>query len=1274
LSRKLLSILAVVGLLLGMFGATAAAPIGVAAVAPDHITIQWGGCRGDATTAQYIPNPAFDPNVTGSTPFICTLPTYTNGNLGKGWNELDLVPQRLTLQSASNSNTDYDLRVTADALKSGVFGYDFITVPTINPTLSGAGCAITAVGAQQGTLTDTIYRNITIHQPLNTICVVDVDFRLAVGSHLYPGSALHTHVTNENGGSQGVGNHDNSIPVNEILPQSISKDMAATRDANTLWTVEKHATPAVINLGDTCDTSNPRTASVTVVVSWDNVGVTPNGDAIINVKIYASNPAHRIITVNATDVTREGATVGSGTVVDTRGTGDVNVPALTNNFKILDVTFTVASTATDFNDVVTATYKDLLTGIPVPGSTTASDTATVQTGNVTNASASVTDVEQMTGAGLSFSVPTPPASGSFTNYNGGSTVGPVNWASGTVTADGSITFNKTVSVTAATSTSGTLSDIATLTPGDSQVGQNANASTTISSSRTSTLTINKSIPNILQGNETQSFSFNVVDAANNVVANRVIGFGAGQTSGSATVPGLQFGATYSVVENVPSGWTVIGTGTESTGALGCTGSVSFADRPIPASADVAKVTFPAGREAGFQMTITGPGLPAAGVTATTAGPNAIGFAFDPSFAFLEGTYTIVESPRAGWAQESSTGCTFTVNYPADDGRVFHCVFANAQPSIAIGLTPLTDVDPIGDHHVVTATVTQDDQLPIGAPNGDASNGPGPAPDGTLVTFSLIGTNPAGSIDFFPTSADNTCTTLAGQCSVQITTNVPGSTTIHATTSFSVLGVPLTAATNSAGNSTDAQKQFVAGTLIIRKQTLPDGSTQSFGYTTTGAGLSPFSLVDGGVQTFTPLVPGGTRTVTETLPVAGWNLTSVICTASGVGTSVSTSGATVSAVIAGNGVVDCTYTNTQNGRIEVEKQTVPDGSAATFGFTGNITATLSDGQFAGVDVAPGNYTVTEAVKSGWDLTSIACSDSNSTGTNRTANYVVAPGETVRCVFTNRERGHVVVNKTFKGGAIPAGTSFIFTLRTGASAGNDGTVLETQTATSANGGVLNFAELLVPGNHYQICEQIPAAGWNLSIASLPGAFGGDPLSAQPIICVDFTVTAGQTQTFNLDNTPPPGGVALTIGYWKNHATCGTSGVKKDRDALDKALATFPIALGQTKPGFLVGDLYVDTCQEAVSLLSKQATDSTKQQSSDPAFNFAAQYVAYKLNIAAGSDPNNAAANAAAADGQAILDAISFDGSLAGGAHTAISATQAAALNADAHILDLYNNNNL
>jgi len=124
---------------------------------------------------------------------------------------------------------------------------------------------------------------------------------------------------------------------------------------------------------------------------------------------------------------------------------------------------------------------------------------------------------------------------------------------------------------------------------------------------------------------------------------------------------------------------------------------------------------------------------------------------------------------------------------------------------------------------------------------------------------------------------------------------------------------------SSASFTAEVKDFVApipvnisncGTITIHKVT--ENGDASFGYTTTG-GLTPgtFSLSNGGTQSYTK-VAVGSYSVTESSPLpTGWTLKSLVCTATGTGTSASTSGAVASITMAPGGNVDCTYTNHTN---------------------------------------------------------------------------------------------------------------------------------------------------------------------------------------------------------------------------------------------------------------------------------------------------------------------------------------------------------------------------
>jgi len=94
------------------------------------------------------------------------------------------------------------------------------------------------------------------------------------------------------------------------------------------------------------------------------------------------------------------------------------------------------------------------------------------------------------------------------------------------------------------------------------------------------------------------------------------------------------------------------------------------------------------------------------------------------------------------------------------------------------------------------------------------------------------------------------------------------------------------------------------------------------------------------------------------------------------------------------------------QLVIEKQTIPDGSLTPFTFMGVVSTTtiLRDGQQATFDVVSGVYTITELAQTGWDLTEITCDDTDSVGVVDAgiAQFNVAEGETVTCVFTNTQK--------------------------------------------------------------------------------------------------------------------------------------------------------------------------------------------------------------------------------------------------------------------------------
>ena len=244
------------------------------------------------------------------------------------------------------------------------------------------------------------------------------------------------------------------------------------------------------------------------------------------------------------------------------------------------------------------------------------------------------------------------------------------------------------------------------------------------------------------------------------------------------------------------------------------------------------------------------------------------------------------------------------------------------------------------------------------------------------------------------------------------------------------------------------------------------------------------------------------------------------------------------------------------------------------------------------------------------------------------------------------GKAKVVKTVSGQPPAAGQTFTFQLRQGASTTQIGTILE-QKNTDASGNI-SFNTSLVPGQTYQLCE-IVMPGWLTDLGTFvpnsfipPDGVAPNPNVDNSILCVNFSVASGQTKVFTVDNTPPPGGRALTIGFWKNWASCANSNGKQ-APVLDQTLAIastspniglvvsaqtmgsgWPI-FGPTYYLILMGNPanpnLAPDCSRAVNLLNKSTATTGKKMASDPLFNMTAQLIGAQLNYFAGAGKNGA-----------------------------------------------------
>ena len=282
-----------------------------------------------------------------------------------------------SLGSQADATTTYTFGIAADREDGGAPGYDVLSAPVVNAAHLHASCAVTSgpetiIEPGVGGTDKSIGRQVTISQDKGTTCVIDWYERLALGSHLFPGSSLHTNRTNQQWSTSGIGAADVSIPVNEILPQE-PRD-----DGRRSWPdvrVGHHEVPEpdVAELRQHMPRdhrlSKPERPDHGHLDALRADGERRHDDQYGR---HRDQPAHRTITVQATDKMYEGAT--QTTQLDQTTGAAVDVPALTS-MVVLNHSFVYNGSATTFNYVATATYTDKVTGIPVPGATSATASA-----------------------------------------------------------------------------------------------------------------------------------------------------------------------------------------------------------------------------------------------------------------------------------------------------------------------------------------------------------------------------------------------------------------------------------------------------------------------------------------------------------------------------------------------------------------------------------------------------------------------------------------------------------------------------------------------------------------------------------------------------------------------------------------------------------------------------------------------------------------------------------------------------------------------------------
>lgn len=714
--------------------------------APNTVTFTIQGCRTDGVRVFPVEFTQGNDGVTGPSGeyFACedtefdssNDDDYTSGNLGKNWQELDLVPYRLiAVNSNSSGPVTYDVLVGADFQKekfgTTTVGFDQLSEPEV--FRYSDGCSDSTIefgeqyegGAVTGGADNTLLRHIRIvDQAPNTTCVVEWTARLALGSSAYSGSSLQAYMfeTITKSGKR-------TVPIPDVeTPVGFSKTMLATRGSGYVWSVTKSA-PTSVNFGDTCRAEFEPAADperVQIDVSWSKIGPTPAGSVSAETEITISNPASRILQFDVTDVLR---TDDGSTVLETRDLTDVECGDDYYDGKVHvepreEVVCTV-EWEVDAGDVAGNRLDDQATALlsdhvypdqdcaDVSCELQASAAADVTlTGEAENDTASIVDTETISNADFSFVVDASSTFPGSIEPGTGFEIFAVDdpneavWSSGPVSTSGTATFYKDIYAAGRAQTSASLDDTAVLTMADTLATSSDSKSVAITTDPRVSLTIRKTIDFPLRAGEPGDpdqleFCFEVEGPSypDGSEATPCVTFekpltGQSPTELTTTLSNMDPGV-YSVSEwPVPNGWdpTPVSHPSVDLGATSeatCATEVGFKNDP---SGDViargVKITHPvtadgsplaAGWTFALNRVSSGGGLSEleTAQTACTGSPEVCAVEFTEPLVW--GSYTITEQGQDGWDGISSGDCAFDVTLiDLIDGKTFVCTWTNTQ--------------------------------------------------------------------------------------------------------------------------------------------------------------------------------------------------------------------------------------------------------------------------------------------------------------------------------------------------------------------------------------------------------------------------------------------------------------------------------------------------------------------------------------------------------------------------------------------------------------------
>jgi hypothetical protein len=261
-----------------------------------------------------------------------------------------------------------------------------------------------------------------------------------------------------------------------------------------------------------------------------------------------------------------------------------------------------------------------------------------------------------------------------------------------------------------------------------------------------------------------------------------------------------------------------------------------------------------------------------------------------------------------------------------------------------------------------------------------------------------------------------------------------------------------------------------------------------------------------------------------------------------------------------------------GRIKIRKVTNPAGGTG-FNYTTTGSSplgggfSLDDGGLKDFQNVPaGSYSVTESAKTGWDFTSLVCTDSGGashTISGATANITMVPNGLEDCTYTNTEQlGAIKITKRTSKSAHTGlqGATFSIT--------KDGSPITGSPFTSGNDGTICVDNLAF--GDYVVTETSPPSGYNNDDPNPHTVTVGTSSS-----CPNTGIPASQQLTF--DDTPLTNITATAtsqaVGGTQSTISCVDSGNANVGNSPQGPLASPSVSATDLMPGTYTCTIVVD-----------------------------------------------------------------------------------------------------